>query len=71
MVRGLNALAVSRFTDNPTQRPVESGAPDGNRTHVSRISSGVLSQLNYGTVREANLTDAVLSRAHHMARFGK
>jgi len=27
--------------------------------------------LNYGTVREANLTDAVLSRAHHMARFGK
>ena len=36
-----------------TQRPVEIGAPDGNRTHVSQISSGVLSQLNYGTVREA------------------
>src|SRR5688572_6964852 len=35
-----------------TQRPVKIGAPDGNRTHVSRIPSGVLSQLNYGTVRE-------------------
>ena len=31
----------------------------------------ILSQLNYETVREANLTDAVLSRAHHMVRFGK
>ena len=51
-----------------TQRPVENGAPDGNRTRVSRISSGVLSQLNYGTVREANLTDAVLSRAQQMLR---
>ena len=27
--------------------------------------------LNYGTLREANLTDAVLSRAHLMVRFGK
>jgi hypothetical protein len=51
------------MNDNPILRPVEIGAPDGNRTHVSWISSGVLSQLNYGTVREANLTDAVLSRA--------
>ena len=61
----------SRFPASPitqTQRTVEIRAPDGNRTHVSRISSGVLSQLNYGTVREANLTDAVLSRAHRDRR---
>jgi hypothetical protein len=41
------------LNDNPTHRPVESGAPDGNRTHVSRIASGVLSQLNYGTSHKA------------------
>ena len=59
MVRGLNALAVSRFTDNPNSTArrkclhTAMNAPDGNRTHISRISSGILSQLNCGTVREA------------------
>lgn len=37
-----------------TQRPVEIGAPDGNRTHISRTYPGILTQLNYGLIRNPN-----------------
>ena len=60
------------LTITQTQRPVEIGAPDGNRTHVSRIASGVLSQLNYGTVRNLRMqiADAVLL-PFRQSRMGK
>src|SRR6267154_5787679 len=44
------------LTITQTQRPVEIDAPDGNRTHVSRTHPGVLSQLNYGNIRESTQT---------------
>ncbi len=54
MLRDLHPLTLDGgFTIIQTQRPVEIGAPDGNRTHVSQIALSVLSQLNYGTIREA------------------
>ena len=71
MVRGLNALAVSRFADNPNSAARRNWRARWESNPHLPNSSGILSQLNYGTVREANLTDAVLSRAHHMTRFGK
>jgi hypothetical protein len=42
-----------RSRPNQLDGPSKLARPDGNRTHVSRICSGVLSQLNYGTVPEA------------------
>ena len=47
------------------------GAPDGYRTHVSRLASGVLSLWNYGTSHKAThdvrySVGAVLRRARHM-----
>ena len=47
------------FADNPIHRPVENCAPDGNRTHVSQIALGVLSQLNYGTSHKASQSFAL------------
>jgi len=53
MSRGSHPLILQGgLTITQTQRPVEIDAPDGNRTHVSRTHPGVLSQLNYGNIRE-------------------
>jgi hypothetical protein len=64
------------LTVTQTHRPVESGAPGGNRTHVSQIALGVLSRLNYGTSHKAGhvvryFVGAVLRRTRHMCRLGK
>ena len=51
----------SRFPASPitqTQRPVEIGAPDGHRTTSPGLTSGVLSPLNYRTVRESAQTSS-------------
>ena len=55
MVRGLNALAVSRFTDNPnsTARRKWHSRWESN-PHLPKINPGVLSQLNYGVIRWAS-----------------
>ena len=70
MLRDLHPLILQGgLTITQTQRPVEIGAPDGNRTHISRIESGCSiavelrdcprSGCNYCT----HLADAVLRRA--------
>ena len=51
---------AAAFADNPIHRPVESGAPGGNRTHISQIALSVLSQLNYGTSHKASQSCALL-----------
>src|SRR5688572_20598896 len=54
MVRGLNALAVSRFTDNPNSTARRNWRARWESNPRLPNLSGVLSQLNYGTVREAH-----------------
>jgi hypothetical protein len=50
-------------------------APDGNRTHVSRTSPGVLSQLNYRRIvwtpaqREQTSDDLMISRCRRIQRI--
>src|SRR5215471_17574525 len=61
-VRTRSSFRTSPITQ--TQRPVVNGTPDGNRTHISRISPVVLSQLNYGVIR---WTSGAIERRHPSA----
>ncbi len=61
--RGLNPLAIARFTDNQTQRPVEKRVPMGIEPTSPGLNPGVLSQLNYGVIRWAS---GVIERRHSM-----
>lgn len=47
-------------------KDLERGAPDGNRTHVSQIALGVLSQLNYEAVLRTAETIRGCSHAGHV-----
>ncbi len=66
MVRGLNALAVSRFADDPNSTARRKWrARWASNPHFPELNPGVLSRLNYGTVREAAQT----SRMRFCCRF--
>ena len=72
MVRGSNALAVSRFTDKPKlSGPSKLARPMGIEPTSPRNNPGVLSRLNYGTVRESAQTSSADRGCGFLAVLGR